>query len=98
MDLIETLVLALIVSAVGAILAWMVHGLRTEVQALRTEFQAEVQAVRTELREEIQALRTELREEIQALRIEFREEIRALRSDLTQVALAVGARPTAENA
>ena len=61
MDLGQTLVNALVVGAVGAILAFMVHGLRKEVRE-------EIHALRTEMREEIQSLRTEMREELRAMR------------------------------
>ena len=49
--------------------------------------------LRRELREEIASVRGE----IAGLRTELHEEIRGVRSDLTQVALAVGVRPRAEN-
>jgi hypothetical protein len=49
--------------------------------------------LRTDLRGEIAGVRAE----IAAVRDEMREEVRGLRSDLTQIALAVGARPRAEN-
>jgi hypothetical protein len=61
-DPLQTIVNAIVVGAVGLILGWMVHGLRTEVRADISE---------------------------------LRREVGELRSDLTQVALAVGARPRA---
>jgi hypothetical protein len=71
LDPLQTIINAIVIGAVGLILGWMVHGLRTEV------------------RSDISALRTEVRSDISDLRREVGE----LRSDLTQVALAVGARP-----
>ncbi len=62
MDSLQTTINAIVVGAVGLILGWMVHGLRTEVRADISE---------------------------------LRREVGELRSDLTQVALAVGARPRA---
>jgi hypothetical protein len=61
-DSLQTIVNAIVIGAVGLILGWMVHGLRTEVRADISE---------------------------------LRREVGELRSDLTQVALAVGARPRA---
>ncbi len=77
MDLAQTVTNAIVVGAVGIILAFLVHGVRGEIQALRGE---------------VQALRGEVRQDI----ADVRREIGDLRSDLTQVALAVGARPRAE--
>jgi hypothetical protein len=51
-----------------------------------------VRGLRTEVRADIATLRAEVREDIAGLR----REIGDLRSDLTQVALAVGARPRAQ--
>jgi hypothetical protein len=58
----------------------MVRGTRSEVAQLRTEVRADISELRTEVRADISELRREFGE---------------LRSDLTQVALAVGARPRA---
>jgi len=63
--------------------------LRTEMTGLRTELKSEIGELRTELKSEIGELRTELKSEIGELRTEFAQ----MRSDLTHVALAVGARP-----
>jgi hypothetical protein len=72
-DPLQTIINAIVVGAVGLILAWMVHGTRSELKG------------------EIGQLRAEVRADISGLRREIGE----LRSDLTQVALAVGARPRA---
>lgn len=85
MDLTQTIVNALVVGVVGAILGWMVHGLRTEVTA-------EIGGLRAEVRKDIAGFRAEVREDFRDLRREMAE----MRSDLTHVALAVGAkRPAA---
>ena len=49
-----------------------------------------------EFREEMRSLRTEFTGDIAELRAELREEICGDRSDLTRVALAVGAMPRAQ--
>jgi hypothetical protein len=74
MDLVQSVTNAVVVGAVGLILGFMVHGLRTEIRA------------------EIASLRSEVRAEI----AEMRRGIAGLRSDLTQVALVVGARVPGE--
>src|SRR5581483_5117472 len=108
MDAVQTLTNALVVAAVGAVLAWMLTGFRRELRedlrqlrgdlaAQGAELRGEMAAQGAELRGEMAQLHTSLRGEIAELRAEMREEIRALRSDLTQVALAVGVRPRAQN-
>lgn len=82
MDLTQTITNALVVGAVGAILGWMVHGLRTDLRA-------EMAALRTELKGDIGELRADMRD--------MRREIADVRSDLTQVALAVGAKRRASS-
>ncbi len=69
MEPLQTIINAIVVGAVGLILAWMVRGTRSEIGQLRTEVRADIS--------------------------ELRREVGELRSDLTQVALAVGARPRA---
>jgi hypothetical protein len=94
-DLVQTIVNAVLLGAVGLILGRMFHGLRAVVTAhiaeLRTEVRADTAELRTEVRADIAELRTEVRADIS----DVRREIGELRSDLTQVALAVGARPRA---
>lgn len=85
MDLLQIVTNAVVVGAVGVVLGFMVHGLRAEVRA-------EIRAVRSESRADIGALRSEVRADL----AEIRREIGDLRSDLTQMALAVGARPRAQ--
>lgn len=78
--------------SIGELRAEM-RGLRTELKtdfgALRVETKTEIGELRTELKSEIGELRTELKSELGELRTEFAQ----MRSDLTHVALAVGARP-----
>ncbi|HEX9121849.1 MAG TPA: hypothetical protein VF984_00585 [Actinomycetota bacterium] len=97
MDAVQTLTNALVVTAVGAVLAWMLAGSRRESRDDIAQLRAEMAELRTDLRGEMAELRTELRSEMSELRVEVREEIRAVRSDLTQVALAVGVPPRAQN-
>lgn len=89
MDLTQTVTNAIVVTAVGAILGWMVHGLRGEVNGLG----AELTVIRTELKGDIAELRAEMKADIRDLR----REIADVRSDLTQVALAVGAKRRASS-
>ena len=102
MEAVQTLTNALVVAMVGLVLARITHNLRREVKgeierlgsqvsALRTELIGEIGESRAELKGEIGELRAELRGEIGELRAEMRD----LRSDLTRVALAVGAEPRA---
>ena len=80
MDLVQTVTNAVVVGAVGLVLGAMVHGLRGEIQSLRAEVRGDIHSLRAEVRQDIADLRREMGD---------------LRSDLTQVALAVGARPRA---
>ena len=82
MDALQIVINAALVSAVGAILASMTHGLRREVHELRTDLKGDIAELRTELKGDIAELRAEIRE---------------VRSDLTRVALAVGAERRAGN-
>lgn len=79
-------------------------GLRTEMTAeiggLRTEVKTEIGRLRTEVKTDIAALRDELKTDISELRTDVKADLAKLRgeqaqmrSDLTYVALAVGARP-----
>jgi ribosomal protein L29 len=88
-DVTQTVINALVVAGVGAALGWTVHGLRGEVTGLR----AELTALRTEFKADIAELRTELKADIR----DVRREIADVRSDLTQVALAVGAKRRASS-
>src|SRR6266536_711445 len=70
------------------------------LESFRSELGGEIAAVRSELGGEIAAVRSELGGEIVSVRTELglsigsmRSELTAMRSDLTAVALALGARP-----
>ncbi len=58
MELIQVLVNALVVAAVGILLASMTHGLRREVRADIGEVRAEMREMRSEMRD----IRAEIRE------------------------------------
>lgn len=81
LDLLQVATNAIVVGAVGLVLGLMVHGIRSELAALRAEVKGDLGELRSEVRADI---------------AELRREIGDLRSDLTQVALAVGARPKAQ--
>lgn len=89
MEAIQTLINALVVGIVGLILARMTHNLRQELKGEVDGVKTGLTGMRADLRGEIAELRAELRGEIAELRAEIRE----VRSDLTRVALAVGAEP-----
>jgi len=80
-DLAQTVTNAIVVAAVGTILGIIVHGLRAEMRAFRAEVRQDIAGLRAEVRQDVGDLRREMGD---------------LRSDLTQVALAVGARPRAQ--
>ena len=90
MDVVQVVINAVVVTAVGLVLGAMTHGLRRELKA-------EIGELRRELKSDISGLRSELRGKITELRAEMRSEIREVRSDLTRVALAVGAERRARN-
>jgi predicted nuclease with TOPRIM domain len=75
-----TLINALIVAGIGVLITFVT---RTQI----AEIKEEVRDQRSETRDLRSEMRTEFRD--------VRAEIAALRSDLTQVALAVGAKPQA---
>ena len=102
-ELTQTLVnavLLLVVAFVGGTLGLRrfesiersVADLRTELKSdlveLRTELKADMAELRTELKADLAELRTELKADL----AELRGEQAGMRSDLTVVALAVGAR------
>lgn len=73
--------------------------LTTDTAGLRTELTTDIGELGSELKADIAALRTELRTDIGELRVDMkadlaklREEQAQMRSDLTYIALAVGAR------
>jgi hypothetical protein len=103
MELGTALLNTFVVLAVGTALTYLTNDrfrtLRREIEHLRDELRTELHAEIGGLRGEIGAEIGGLRNEIAVLRDELRGDIRrldaaidALRSDLTQIALAVGAR------
>jgi chromosome segregation ATPase len=108
-EVLTTVTNALIVGAVGLLLAALSKGIRSDLLRLKadtergfTKIHEEIVEARAELRGELAEVRSDLRGELAEVRsdlrgelAEVRTEIRELRSDLTQVALAVGARPRA---
>jgi hypothetical protein len=106
-EALQIVVNAAVVGAVGIILATMTHGLRREIGGIRGEMgelraeltgqiggvRGEMGELRREFKGDIGELRAELKGDIGELRLEMRE----MRSDLTRVALAVGAEPRAGN-
>jgi ribosomal protein L29 len=92
-ELTQTLVNAvplLVVAFVGGTLGLRrFEAIERSVAELRTEQKADIAELRTELKADIAELRTELKADI----AELTGEQAQMRSDLTIVALAVGARP-----
>jgi hypothetical protein len=92
MDLGTALLNTFVVLAVGTALAYLTNDrfkvLRHEIDGLRTSVAADI----TELRDDLAATRTELRDDIVRLETRLDSGLASLRSDLTQVALAVGAK------
>lgn len=76
MDLVGTVVNAMVVGVVGLILGWTING--------------RLRAIERRL--------DRLEDRVERIPASVGERIDGLRSDLTQIALAVGARPRAENA
>ncbi len=87
MDLVGTVVNAVAVGVVGLVLGWMgnnrFRALERRIDRLGERFDARVDGVDGRL---------------DGLKDYLGDRIDSLRSDLTQIALAVGARPRAENA
>jgi hypothetical protein len=79
-EVLQTVINALVVGVVGLALARMTQALREDVTVQISGLRAAVHEVRNELRSEIREVRSDLQ-----------AEIREVRSDLTRVALAVGA-------
>jgi hypothetical protein len=70
-----------------------ISGLRTEMKTDTAELRAELKADISEFRAELKADISEFRAELKADLAKLRGEQAQMRSDLTYVALAVGARP-----
>jgi hypothetical protein len=97
MDVAGTLINAGVVAGVGLILGWLGKGrfeaVERRLDRVETELGSSIDGLRSEMTSAIGALRLETTSAIEGLRVETN----GLRSDLTAVALAVGARPRAQN-
>jgi len=90
-EALQTVINALVVGAVGLLLARMTQALRQDLTTQISDLRSEVHEVRSELRSEIREVRSDLQSEIREVRSDLQSDIREVRSDLTRVALAVGA-------
>jgi hypothetical protein len=86
MDLLGNAINALVVAAMGLVLAWFAKG---QFEAMRVRFEAKFEAVDRRF--------DSLEARIDRLEDRFDARMDAMRSDLTQVALAVGVQPRATN-
>jgi CHASE1-domain containing sensor protein len=89
MNALSTVILGVLISAVGLILGLITTGIRHEFGELRKEF-AEF---RKEIKADLRATEQRLDGRIDGLQLT----VEGMRSDLTQVALAVGVQPRASN-
>ena len=87
MDFVGTAVNALVVAAVGLLIAWLGKGRFDALEQRIDRFEGQVDARFARLEAQVDARFARLEGQVDALR-----------SDLTRVALAVGARPKAGNA
>ena len=85
----ETLTILGASVALAALIFTGIAGLRTEMQAMRTEMRTEIRSVRTEIRDvrteaqtNVEILRAEARADREALRAEARADREALRAEL----------------
>jgi hypothetical protein len=96
MNTLNTVILGGVVAAVGVILGLITSGVRHDVAELRQEFaglRTEFVEFRKEIKGDLRAAEQRLDGRIDALQVT----VDGMRSDLTQVALAVGAKPRASN-
>ncbi len=91
MDVVATVINAVVVAAVGVILAWLGKG---RLEGLDRG----IDRLETRLDQRIDGLENRLETRIDSRTDGLQASIDALRSDLTQIALAVGARDRATNA
>ena len=78
----ETLTILGVSVALAALIFTGIAGLRTEMQAMRTEIRTEIRDVRTEAQANVEILRAEARADREALRAEARADREALRAEL----------------
>ena len=104
MDLLGTSINAVVVAVVGALLAWLARGrfdaldrridrLETRLVGTETRLDGRIDGVESRLGSRIDGLESRFDRRFDALQ----SSMDAMRSDLTQVALAVGVRPRAQN-
>jgi sensor domain CHASE-containing protein len=86
MEYLPTLINALVVAVVGALVTYLT---RTQIQDVKQDLKGDIAEVKQNLTADIAAARSEIRD----VRSELRTEVATLRSDLTQIALALGAWP-----
>jgi hypothetical protein len=89
MDVLSNVINAIVVGAVGLLLAWLMKG---RFEAIDRRFEAidrRFEAIETRI--------DRLEERLESRMDAFHASLDAMRSDLTQVALAVGVRPRASN-
>jgi len=104
MDLLGASINAAVVAVVGALLAWLGKGrfdaLDRRIDRMETRLDGRIDALESRSDNRIGALETRLDHRADTLEGRFdglQASIDAMRSDLTQVALAVGVRPRAQN-
>jgi hypothetical protein len=104
MDLLGTSINAAVVAVVGALLAWLARGrfdalerridrLETRLVGTETRLDGRIDGVESRIGSRIDGLESRFDGRFDALQ----SSMDAMRSDLTQVALAVGVRPRAQN-
>ena len=93
MDVVSTVILGVLISAIGLVLGRMTTGLRQEFAEFRKEMKADLRATEERLDGRVEAVQRTLDGRIDGLG----RSVDGMRSDLTQVALAVGVKLRASN-
>ena len=100
-EILVAIYLAVVPPALGFLFWGRLNRLETRMDSLGSELRSEMRAEISGLRGEVHNGFSQVWAEFSQVRSEIsdvRQEVAALRSDLTQVALAVGARPRASEA
>jgi hypothetical protein len=108
MDLLVASINAVVVAVVGGAVAWLGKGrfdaLDRKIDRLETRLDGRIDSLQGRLDGRIDSLQTRLEGRIDSLQARMdgridvlQSSMDAMRSDLTQVALAVGVRPRAQN-
>jgi uncharacterized coiled-coil protein SlyX len=104
LDLLGASINAAVVAVVGALLAWLGKGrfdaLDRRIDRMETRLDGRIDTLETRLEGRFETLESRLDHRADTLdgRIDaLQSSVDAMRSDLTQVALAVGSRPRAQN-